>query len=136
MTAHNRWWGSARRWLSLLGEGLAGRERGRVRSLGRLRLEEVEDRLVPAGSLPWPVAAIGGMHPLVQTYGQWEEAGFIHLHAGIDIIVPDPVPPAVQNAAVNAIEAGAVFSARSAGDPDDWVSVTTGTHGWNYYHST
>jgi len=98
-------------------------------------LERLEDRLTPAGTLPWPVAAPAGQRlDLVSTYGEFQQSGGLHYHEGIDILAANGTP-------VTAIEAGPAGSTtyRVTGINDvpginSWISISGNGHGWNYVH--
>lgn len=96
----------------------------------RLLAEPLEDRVLPAGSLPWPIArAPLDPQAVFGVYGQFEDAGGLHFHEGIDI-VGNPGGP------ITAVEDGSVaaLSALLAAPPNGFLSAASGTHGWNYAH--
>ena len=96
-----------------------------------LRLERLEDRIVPLHDLPWPVTP--SANPLLTTYGQYQEfqSAGIYLHPGIDILVSG-TPTA------SAIQPGVVHGVKNNGAPNPawnrWVSVRSDENGWNYLH--
>lgn len=99
-----------------------------ARKFCSFRLEELEDRTLPAGVLPWPVAPAAGQSlALRMTYGEFNEQGGIVTHAGIDIYVP-------ANTAVTAIQAGTVHGVDPQPAPGGTISVTSVGGGWNYVH--
>ena len=112
----------------------AGRRKSTLRLGYRPRLEQLEDRCLLAGNLPWPITPAGGQPlTLLSTYGQYYgTAGGLHFHEGIDVI-------AAADTAVFAIEAGrvAAVSPVGAAPSASYIAITTTetTHGWNYIHT-
>lgn len=55
----------------------------------KLTVERLEDREVPVGNLPWPIA---GNPEILSTYGQFIEGGGLHFHEGLDILAAVGAP--------------------------------------------
>jgi hypothetical protein len=102
-----------------------------TRPVARPRLEQIESRELPSGSLPWPIT--GDQPPILSTYGQFIEGFSIHLHEGLDIIADTGTP-------VTAVENGEFYMGQNNGIQSDYVDGGSpdrnGNHGWDYSHAT
>jgi hypothetical protein len=116
----------------------ARRRKARCPSGSRPRLEQLEERCLLTGNLPWPVTPPAGQSlSLYDTYGQFVGAGGLHFHEGIDII-------AAADTTVTAVEKGWISFRQfgPVGAPQNSLVVEIcgvdrahPDHGWNYIHT-
>ena len=117
------------------------------RSTRKLEIEVLEDRTVPAGTLPWPIAgnanfALGTLYgqfmnfapgPANMPAGAAPNSVAMIMHAGIDIAVAAGTPVrAIQ--AGNGVTVAGVRPFAQAGTSATVSVVQAGANGFNYTH--
>src|SRR5437867_1099453 len=98
-----------KKWFNIFRYGRKNKVRRRTILTSRPVLESLEERVLPAGNLPWPVPAINGIHPLYSSFGQFvDDPALIYMHEGIDILAP-------AGTAVTATEGGTIIGVFNGG---------------------
>lgn len=84
-----------------------------------------------ARAVPWPLVDTGAVHGIWHAYGQWQEAGGIHLHEGIDL-------PAAGGTEVKAVQKGTIVNIdHETNHYYDYITVSDdsdSSKGWGYVH--
>jgi hypothetical protein len=83
-------------------------------------------------AVPWPLDNTGQVHNIWHSYGQWQEAGGIHLHEGIDL-------PAAEGTDVKAVAKGKIVNiyVDATSDYGNYITISddgNASKGWGYVH--